>query len=50
MTEYQKIKQTELQNQGWTPQGWHIANYIWTMESASGMRAYIYPNWVQFIA
>jgi len=50
MTEYQKNKIAELGGMGWVKCGWHIAGYIFVMESASGIRAYIYPDWVHHIA
>lgn len=49
MTDYQKNKIEELKNQGWSDASVHIPGYIYRAISVSGIRAYIYPNWTQFI-
>ena len=49
MTDYQSAKINELTSQGWcTPKLVH--GEVYRLESAAGMRAYVYPSWIQFIA
>lgn len=49
MTKYQESKIAELSNMGWSKSGWSIPGYIFMMVSESGIRAYIYPDWIQHI-
>ena len=49
MSAYQIAKIAELNAIGWSASAPFITGYIFRMTNPAGMRAYIYPGWVQFI-